>query len=480
MPLKRTVYLLDPQKFSPETIAVTFAKTSRSPQSFQDIASELTEEKSAQFHEKWVVGYGHSSVAEHAVLHIAVENISRLAVESLESNRLASYTEKSTRYQKWDEDSFYVPEELNDHPLRSEYLETNNHLFQAYQQALPAVQEVVAKQNPRRADESESAWERRLRSDYVDVCRFFLPASSLANVGITINARALEHAIRKMLSHPLEEVRRTGEEIKVVAQENVPTLVKYADEVTYWKNLEKRFSEKAKEVSETAENRDWCQLVRSDNEIIKQVLAAVLYRFGSFSYTEALQWLDTLPSPEMEIMVKRLMAEIKKFEIPPRELEYGYFIFELLMDQGAFFEIKRHRMMTQTAQPLSTSFGYAVPRLLAEAGMDTVYHQAMEKADQTYRHLAEWNPHVASYVVPNGFNRSILMQANLRSLDHLIALRSAKNAHFSVRRLVHRMAEVIQAKNPLLKHWLREEPGETWQDVESQHFIETMHMIKSA
>ncbi|HPS41373.1 MAG TPA: FAD-dependent thymidylate synthase, partial [Anaerolineaceae bacterium] len=75
----RQVYLLDPLKLPPETIAVTFAKTSRSPQSFRQIAAELTEARSAEFNEKWVVGYGHSSVAEHAVLHLAVENISRLA-----------------------------------------------------------------------------------------------------------------------------------------------------------------------------------------------------------------------------------------------------------------------------------------------------------------------------------------------------------------------------------------------------------------
>jgi thymidylate synthase ThyX len=96
---ERQVYLLDPMDLPPETIAVAFARTSRSPESFRQIAAELTEEKSTEFHEKWVVGYGHASVAEHAVLHIAVENLSRLAVECLESNRLASYTEKSTRYQ---------------------------------------------------------------------------------------------------------------------------------------------------------------------------------------------------------------------------------------------------------------------------------------------------------------------------------------------------------------------------------------------
>src|SRR5512136_1833403 len=106
---EREIYVLSPRALSPETIAVAFAKTSRSPESFRDIAAELSDEKSAQFHEKWVVGYGHASVAEHAVLHIAFENVSRLAVECIESNRLASYTEKSTRYQVFERDGYYTP-----------------------------------------------------------------------------------------------------------------------------------------------------------------------------------------------------------------------------------------------------------------------------------------------------------------------------------------------------------------------------------
>jgi thymidylate synthase ThyX len=105
----RRIYLLSPKDYSPETIAVAFAKTSRSPKPFDEIAAELNDERSARFHEKWVVGYGHASVAEHAVLHLALENVSRLAIESIEGNRLASYTEKSTRYQQWDPDAFYVP-----------------------------------------------------------------------------------------------------------------------------------------------------------------------------------------------------------------------------------------------------------------------------------------------------------------------------------------------------------------------------------
>ncbi len=140
---EREIYLLSPRAFSPETIAVAFAKTSRSPESFRDIAAEVSDEKSAQFHEKWVVGYGHSSVAEHAVLHIAFENVSRLAIESIEGNRLASYTEKSTRYQKWGTDNFRIPPELDEHPLCDEYAKTLRFLFKTYADSLEPVRNLI-------------------------------------------------------------------------------------------------------------------------------------------------------------------------------------------------------------------------------------------------------------------------------------------------------------------------------------------------
>ena len=159
-PFSRRIYLLDPRQFNPETIAVAFAKTSRSPLSFDEIAAELNEEKSTEFNEKWVVGYGHSSVAEHAVLHIAIENVSRLAVECVESNRLASYTEKSSRYQKWDQRAFYTPPELENHPLKSDYQKTCTALFTLYQDCQPQLRAQLARECPQQhtARQYERNW----------------------------------------------------------------------------------------------------------------------------------------------------------------------------------------------------------------------------------------------------------------------------------------------------------------------------------
>jgi thymidylate synthase ThyX len=465
---EREIYLLSPRSLSPETIAVAFAKTSRSPESFRAIAAELSDEKSAQFHEKWVVGYGHASVAEHAVLHIAFENVSRLAIESIEGNRLASYTEKSTRYQKWGLDDFIVPPELEEHPLCNEYVETIRFLFKTYADSLEPVRHLVLEQFPRRENEKEEAWDRRIRSKYVDVCRFILPAASLANVGMTANARVLENTIRKMLSHELAEVRQIGERVKEVALGETPTLVKYADAVPYLVETCQEINKR--EIREWPGSiQNWCSLIEFDREGETKVLAAALYRFGEVSYSQALTYVQSLDAGGKENLVDSLLGRLGKYDVPLRELEYANYTFDLVMDQGAYAEFKRHRMMTQTPQKLTTRLGYTSPRLLAEAGFARQYEQAMDAAARMYEKLYQENPVIAQYVVPNGFNRRVLAQFNLREAYAFCQLRSAANAHFSIRRVAQRMYEEMRRVHPLLTKYMRLH-DETWQGVEEAYF----------
>ncbi|RME87786.1 MAG: FAD-dependent thymidylate synthase, partial [Anaerolineae bacterium] len=430
---------------------------------------ELSEEQSARFHEKWVVGYGHASVAEHAVLHIAFENVSRLAIECIESNRLASYTEKSTRYQKWGPDDFVIPPELEEHPLREEYVHTVRRLFQTYAASLAPARRVIEKRFPRREGETLEAWDRRVRSHYVDSCRFLLPAASLANVGMTVNARALEHAIRKMLSHPLAEVRQIGQEVKDVARGEVPTLVKYADAVPYLVGTAEDLTAQATEMG-TLSPDDWCRLIDYDRDGETKVLAAALYRFGGMSYARALDAVRSRPEPERARLAESLLGRLRRHDIPLRELEYCSYTFDLLMDQGCYFEFKRHRMMTQTPQRLTTRLGYARPRLLVEAGFGSEYDAAMHSTAEMFERLDEaLGPHVAQYVVPNGFNRRVLCTFNLREAFHFCQLRAASNAHFSIRRVALRVAEEIRRVHPLLARYMRL-PEENWQEVERRYF----------
>ena len=171
--------------------------------------TELTEakEKARQFHEKWVVGYGHASVAEHAVVHLAIEDISIVATKIIEDSRLASYTEKSTRYVLFGDDKFYRVPRLLTSPFAALYEDTVRSLLHTYMTLLPQVVECVEARVPRRTGQSERAYETACRAKAYDLLRYLLPASTLTNVGLTINARVLEHLLSKLQSHPLEEAR---------------------------------------------------------------------------------------------------------------------------------------------------------------------------------------------------------------------------------------------------------------------------------
>lgn len=470
---QREIYLLSPKQYSPETIAVAFAKTSRSPESFREIAADLSDEQSAQFHEKWVVGYGHASVAEHAVLHVAIENVSRVAMEAIESNRLASYTEKSTRYQKWNPDAFHVPAELENHPLREEYLAVCRMLFETYQTSLEPVRAVIERQSPRRENESEEAWDRRIRSQYVDSCRFLLPAAALANVGMTANGRVLENAIRKWRSHGLAEVREIGETVKAVAQGEIPTLVKYAEPVAYLVESGKELGKLANRASVEDGRRstrhapiDWCTLIDYDSDGERKVLAAALYRFGEMSYRQALETVQSIDAPTL---AGALLSRLGRFDTPLRELEHTTYTFDLVMDQGAYAEFKRHRMMTQTPQALTAALGYVTPRRIIEAGLEDAYRRAMETAAELWQKLAQFDPLVAQYIVPNGFNRRVLATFNLREAYAFCQLRAAPNAHFSIRRIAQRVAEEIRRVHPALAQFMRL-PAEPWQEIEKGYF----------
>jgi thymidylate synthase ThyX len=355
---------------------------------------------------------------------------------------------------------------------------------------------LVEKQNTRREKENNDAYDRRIRSQYVDACRFLLPAASLANLGMTANARVLEHAVCKMLSHPLAEVRQIGEQVKQVAQGEVPTLVKYADSLPYLTETAGDFEQIkiAHEVTRSPKSpdfgvsrrressdskiighqwkNDWCTLIDFDSDGENKILAAALYRFGERAYAEALETVTTASPEEREKLAETLLGRLGPHDTPLRELEHINYTFDLILDQGGYAEFKRHRMMTQTPQALTTRLGYAVPRRIVEAGFEVQYRSAMQAAAEAYEKLAAWNPHVAAYVVPNGFNRRVLFTMNLREAYAFCQLRSAANAHFSMRRVAQRVAEEIRRVHPLLAKFMSL-PEETWQEVENKSFAQT-------
>jgi thymidylate synthase ThyX len=329
----------------------------------------------------------------------------------------------------------------------------------------------VETQFPRKDGETEARYDGRVRSKYVDNCRFILPATSLANVGMTANARVFENSIRKWLSHPLEEVREIGEEVKAVALSETPTLVKYADRVPYLAELHLNLPANASPAGHSNSTNACATLVDYDREGETKFLAAILYRFSGLSYDESLALVSQLDESQRDTLTQDALGALGKYDVPLRELEHVQYTFDTLMDQGGYFEVKRHRMMSQTPQRLTCDLGFAVPSAFEAAGIRAEYEAAMCSAADTYRALAAQFPEEASYVVPNAFNRRMLATFNLREAFSFCELRSAPNAHFSVRRVAAQVYAEIKRVHPRLAKFIRCGERPAAEAIEAEYFV---------
>ena len=456
------VYPLDGHALTEEQIAVAFAMTSRRPEPFDEIAEQVSREKAADFHERWVLGYGHASVAEHAVVHLAVENASRLACDTLEDNRLASYTEKSSRYQVMDSDSFHIPSELDRHEsLRTEYVRACQSLFQCYASLIDDCMAYLRREHEQGLSERDGVYNLRLRRIATDHCRAVLPAATLTNVGVTANARTLEHAISKLLSGRLKEEEQLGLDVREQARLVTPTLIKYADRNEYLASAPSIRNELAAEAGASGEVESighaapHVRLLHWDQDAEVKLVAAVVYGGANLPYEEVLRKVNELSTEARQEYIDRCVSSIGPHDAAPREFELVDYTFEYLMDYGAFREFKRHRMQSYFPQLLTVAHGHRVPSVIEDAGLAKDFDVAIAGAEEVFWKLHAFSPVVAQYLVTHAHNRRVLSKLNLRECFHLFKLRTSTMAHFSIREPVLEALRLAFEVHPHLFRRLR-------------------------
>jgi len=440
-----------------EVIAVLFAYYSRSSDDLRtnlakliadrelDVAGgasgrhgfALAAEKARAFHEKWVVGYGHASVAEHAVIHLAIENVSILASKWIEDARLASFTEKSTRYVVFGKNSFVDLPELPE-PERRLYQENCERLFGTYLNLMPRITEALTARSP--AGTSATA----IRSQACDLLRGLLPAGTKTNIGITANARTLEGLLSKMMSSPLEEVRRIAVDMHAAALVVAPTLLKYAAPNAYRIGVghavagtmapsrQRTFATKERPV----------RVVRHDKDALARVATALAFENG-----------DVLV--DYDLTVRAALDGRGRHDSVPRGFEASSMTFEIMVDYGAYRDLQRHRLLSPATQRLTAALGYEVPPDLVEMGFAEPYGYAMVHAWHAWETLAEEHPLEAQYAVPLGYRIRVLWTLNLRELFHVVELRSGKQGHESYRRIAQALYWEACGAHPWLHKLIR-------------------------
>lgn len=429
----------------------------------------LATEKARAFHEKWVVGYGHASVAEHAVVHLAIENVSIVASKVIEDLRLGSYTEKSTRYVVFDRNSFVHLPELEG-ALGETYRTSAERLFTTYVDLMARVMDALRVRVLRPPGASEAAHAAAIRAHACDLLRGLLPAGTRTNLGLTANARALEALLTKMLSHPLAEVRKIATAMHGAARTVTPTLVKYAARSEHRSAQRADVGDKLRSIYDPG---PWdaaatnvvgqpVRLVRHDKDALERIVLALGYESSepnvhARGFTEAMRHAT---SRELEDIVRASVARRGAYDPVPRGFEATTMTFELMLDYGAYRDLQRHRMLLPATQRLTCRLGFETPAELAELELDRVYTDAMVAACDAWEELESQRPLEAQYAVPLGFRIRTLWTLNLRELFHVIELRSARQGHASYRRIAQGLFRAAIAVHPWLEGLVRVDLGD--------------------
>ncbi len=446
-----------------EVVAVIFAYVSRSMKSFRENIStvikeeQMGQERASKFHEKWVLNYGHSSVAEHACVHVGVEKVSRLFSSLLElSNEYLSFTEYSQRYQKPVRGGFYTPVEVSSkRSLNKEFQKLSLNTYDLYIDLYNALISYLKKKDP-------SSDDKVLEKIAFEDARYALNLSTYTNLGITANARAVEDALAVLLSSKYPEVRSRANEIKQEVGFSVPTLIKYASEkgyITKTRGIFERLSDKMCDTSVYNRPSARVNLIswtgdNSDNPqdiALKKIIKAVIFERHDSKYSKVSGLVESLTSEQLTSLFKETVKHLGKHDNPVKAFKLIDYEAELVISEACWHQLLRHRKVNWIFGEPSVYNGITVPPRIKEAGVEELLLKATERSEDMFEKLMnEGLDTAAHYVVTNAHNRRVTGKFDLWELFHLVNLRTSEAAQWDIKTVMQDLMEEIRKYHPVI------------------------------
>ncbi|GAB4377605.1 MAG: hypothetical protein Kow0042_25590 [Calditrichia bacterium] len=445
--------LLERNNLTPETLSAAYARISRNPKPVNELREIARQEvdRARKSNQNIIFGLGHSSVAEHAVFNFDIIDVSRLAVETIEHFRLASYTEKSQRYILF-EDDFIIPEELKNSPLLESYIQLIREQNSAYHRIYHRLRPYFFEKFSEAAKDIKN--HSRLDGLAKEDARYVISLATYTQLGMTVNARSLEHMISRCSAHPLAEVKEYARNLYNVTRNLAPSLIKYVEPTPYLSDKNRHLQEfihqhfefdTAPAQSKEAE----VQLIDYPENLDEKILAAVLFHNQFASYSEAVNKICSLSKVEKREFFKKIFQDINPWDSVLREFEFAHLTFQLIVSASNYGQLKRHRMVHIIPQNYNLDLGVVLPESISETHQESTFVEIIEKTNELYNTIQKTQPYAASYLLTNAHRRRVLLKINLRELYHFSRLREDEHAQWDIRNIARKMHELISQKCPI-------------------------------
>jgi flavin-dependent thymidylate synthase len=470
---------------TPETISAAYARISRDPRDVPELRKEAREQvkKARRSNKAIVFGMSHHSVAEHAYFNFDILQISRLALEELETRRIgAAYTEKSQRYITLKGD-YVVPKEFSEDDAEKFknlvefqnkfYLDNLNKLtryqFYSNPELAEQAEEAAAKGTSEKMNRAKNTLEGWAKED----ARYALSLATQAQLGMSFNARTLEHAIRTMRHSQLEECRELSRKLYEVTKEVAPSLIILTDPDEFKKAfkvelqednfkhtrpnlkhyvnelIDKCYGKLHEGIPEVIEEEHEKLILESN--VDRNITTAIIHNNSKLSIEDSYRIACVILSNEEN--GKTFFAEILKyisaFDSLPREFEFtGELKYELVVSASNFAQLKRHRLMTLLAQDYDPSLGITIPPSIKAINVENELLEVCRRSEELYNEFLPKYGKAAEYCLTNAHRRRVLIAANPRELYHFSRLREDEHAQWDIKETAGRMMKLAKRVAP--------------------------------
>ncbi|MBI3694600.1 MAG: FAD-dependent thymidylate synthase [Acidobacteria bacterium] len=456
----------------PEKSAYALARYSRSPDSIAKSLEWVRSHDERAFLESYYFQYGHASIADLGHAIFCFEGISELAAIEIEDEPLWDGQAKSSRYQDFSRAGVVVPSEIAGTDAAGLYNAAARGLIDAYLDIHQKVLDHLIECNARPEAMKPEPYRRTMAARAFDVARYLLFLGIPTNIGQVTSIRTLEKQMRRLAVSPYREVREIREEMaeacaappacawdQATAQEPLaPTLARHADPDVYSEQARLRVAAWAAQnfscppmPAETS-----VDLVRPSDtvdEIVATLLYPVTHRPFRAIYEQVSGWSA---ARKREVMDGALAGRPGRDELL-REFRSGYaFVFDIVTDIGAYRDLHRHRRCQQVRQEFTDKLGVEIPATIREAGLERVYHQALEKARQARESLG--SPRAAEYLLPFATRMRFLYKMDFAEAEYIARVRSGVKGHFAYREVAWRMREKMLEVAPELGRLMEATP----------------------
>jgi len=441
------IHKVDKKLLTPEIFSSAYARISRSKKSITELRSDARSdvEKARKSNKKIIFDMGHHSVAEHAVFNFDLIDISRLALESIERFRLVSYTEKSQRYVTLKGD-FHIPNEFTDQKLKKRYLEIINLQNDLYNKLFKLLKDYIFSKHANLASDkkNKSLLEGWAKED----ARYILSLATFSQLGMTINARNLEHMFRYFALSKIHEVKEVGVKLYDIVEKIAPSIILFPEPSIFESDISSVFNSNFEKHTNIDISLD-PKIIEFQKDGDDRILASFLSIFNSMDFNSSLNKISSLPFREKRNIYLDLFKNMEFFDTPPRNFEFSDITFQVVVSASNFAQLKRHRMTSLLQSDYEIKLGNTVPENIKNICMDNKFTEVIKETNAVFSDLKDKFGSSADYILTNSHRKNVIMKMNLREAFHFIRLRSDKHAQWDIKDLSDKLLIEIKKIFPL-------------------------------